>query len=119
MNAAFTEGFAGEIVKLAGTKQAGLVSGALKAVGGLAARHPWATIFGVAPAIMGAGKAFAQRMGGAAGEEASVLGTKAFRPSPAFYTNFHELMPHELQPWEKFRLHRNFPKWRATEGATP
>ena len=109
MRTAFTEGFAGEL-----EKRAGLVGSALKGVGGLAAKHPFFSIFAALPAITGAGKAFAQRMGGAAGEEASILGTKPFRPSPAFYTNFHELMPHELQPWEKFRLHRN-----ATEGAAP
>jgi hypothetical protein len=115
VNTSFTEGFAAEIEKVSGLLSKA-VGGAAKTTGGFLARHPFATIFGAVPAVTGASKAFAQRMSGAAGAEPSILTTKPLRPSREFYTNFHELFPHRLAPWQKYRLHRNFPAYRGKQG---
>jgi len=114
----FTEGFASEIEKLGGlgTKALGA---AAKSTGGFLAKRPMFSIFGLLPAVTGAGKAFGERVSGAAGTEPSIIGTKAFRPSSAFYQNWHELIPHQLAPWERFKLHRNFPRYRETQRGIP
>jgi hypothetical protein len=100
-------------------KTAGVATGVAKGVLGRAGKfvlkHPMLSIFGLYPAAREAGKAYAGRVKGPA---ASVLAAKPGQPSPYSNVNFHELFPHKLQPWQKHRLHRNYPAWRSRIGAT-
>ena len=96
-------------------KEAGLIGAAAKGIGTFLAKRPLFSIFGLLPAITGAGKAVTQRLGSAAGEEASILGTRVNQPSEAFRANFHDLLPHNMPPWERFRASQFAPEsgWRA------
>jgi hypothetical protein len=96
-------------------KTAGPVGAALKTVAGGAGKfvlkHPVVSLFGLYPAGRAAASAFGER---AAGQEPErVLAAKPGQPSPYHEANFHELFPHKLAPWERFRLHRNYPGWRS------
>lgn len=115
----FLAGFTAEIEKNAGllTGGAKLVGKALKPVASTAARFPMFTIFGAAPAAMGAAKAYGGRLAGETGE--SIIKAKPFQPSPYHYANFHELFPHKLQPWERYKLHANrSPSMRRADAAS-
>lgn len=110
----FVAAFGDELEKVAGLGS--LVGDALAPVGKLVAKHPMATIFGAVPAVAGAAKAYAGGVSGEAGER--VLQATAGHPSAYSDVNFHDLIPHKLQPWEKFRLSRNYPGWRRGIGAS-
>lgn len=106
----FLAAFADEVEKVAG-----IVGDALAPVGKLVAKHPMATIFGAVPVVAGAAKAYAGGVSGEAGER--VLQATAGHPSAYSDVNFHDLIPHKLQPWEKFKLSRNYPGFRRGIGA--
>ena len=110
----FFQGFSEELEKVAGV--ASLVGDALAPVGKFVAKHPMATIFGAVPAVAAAGKAYAGGING--GEKERVLEATSGHPSAYSDVNFHDLLPHKLQPWEKFRLSRNYPSFRKGIGAT-
>lgn len=99
-------------------KRAGVVSsllgGALKGTGKLVAKYPVTSILGVYPAARAAAGAYGKRVAGTEAEH--VLAARPGQPSAYSDVNFHELFPHKLQPWQKFRLSRNYPAWRARIG---
>lgn len=109
----FLAAFADEVEKVAGI--GGLVADALSPAAKFVAKHPMATIFGAVPAVAGAAKAYAGGVSGGSGER--VLDATSGHPSAYSDVNFHELIPHKLQPWEKFRLSRNYPSFRRGIGA--
>ena len=68
------------------------------------------------PAVAGAARAYAGGVSGEAGER--VLQATAGHPSAYSDVNFHDLIPHKLQPWEEFKLSRNYP-WLAPGDRRP
>lgn len=110
----FLAAFADEVEKVAGI--GGVIADALAPAAKFVAKHPMATIFGAVPVAAGAAKAYA---GGLKGDDKEpVLQATAGHPSAYSDVNFHELIPHKLQPWEKFRLSRNYPSFRRGIGAS-
>ena len=86
-----TRGFCGELEKLAGALS-------------FLAKHP---LMGANIAFTGAAAipaAYAGAREGMSGNASRVLRASKFGPSEAFYSNFHDVLPHQLTPAQERHL---------------